>query len=113
MLKDLKSLPEWREACLRYRYDITKFAVEGLNMTKEAGQAVTWQQRILFLSIARDGSRTSVASGHGCFGINTSVMMATGEVVPVQQIRVNDLLMGDNGKSKRRVLQLIRGKEDL
>lgn len=65
MLKDLKSLPEWKEACRRYRYDITRFAVEGLNMTKEAGQAVTWQQRLLFLSIARDGSRTSVASGHG------------------------------------------------
>ena len=65
MLKDLKSLPEWREACLRYRYDIFRFAVEGLNMTKEAGQEVTWQQQLLFLSVARDGSRTSVASGHG------------------------------------------------
>lgn len=65
MLKDLKSLPEWKEACLRYRYDITRFAVEGLNMTKESGQAVTWQQQLLFLSVARDGSRTSVASGHG------------------------------------------------
>lgn len=50
---------------MRYRYDITRFAVEGLNMTKEAGQEVTWQQHLLFLSVARDGSRTSVASGHG------------------------------------------------
>jgi len=65
MLKDLKSLPEWEEACLRYRYDITRFAVEGLNMTKEAGQEVTWQQHLLFLSVAQDGSRTTVASGHG------------------------------------------------
>lgn len=113
MLKDLKSLPEWREACLRYRYDITRFAVEGLNMTKEAGQAVTWQQRILFLSVARDGSRTSVASGHGCFGRDTPIMLANGDVVPVQEVRVNDQLMGDNGKSVRNVLQLIRGKEDL
>lgn len=113
MLKDLKSLPEWRQACLRYRYDITRFAVEGLNMTKEAGQAVTWQQQLLFLSVAQDGSRTSVASGHGCFGRDTPVMLATGEVIPVQQVRAGDLLMGDDYKSSRRVLQLIRGKENL
>ncbi|HCA5286852.1 TPA: terminase [Acinetobacter nosocomialis] len=113
MLKDLKSLPEWQAACLRYRYDITRFAVEGLNMTKAAGQEVTWQQRLLFLSVARDGSRTSVASGHGCFGRDTPIMLATGEVVPVQNIRANDLLMGDDHKSQRRVIQLIRGIENL
>lgn len=65
MLKDLVTLPEWHEACARYRYDITRFAIEGLNMTREAGQEVTWQQELLFASVARDGSRTSVASGHG------------------------------------------------
>lgn len=76
MLKDLKSLPEWEEACLRYRYDITRFAVEGLNMTKEAGQEVTWQQHLLFLSVAQDGSRTTVASGHGTGKTRSAAIIA-------------------------------------
>lgn len=65
MLEDLKTLPAWHEFCKRYRYDITRFAVEALNMTEEAGQAVTPQQEMLFTSIQVPGSRTTVASGHG------------------------------------------------
>ena len=65
MLDDLMLLPEWQEVCQRYRYDITRFAVEALDMTIQAGQAVTWQQELLFKSIVVPGSRTSVASGHG------------------------------------------------
>jgi len=64
-MDNLLELPEWFEACERYRYDITRFAVEALGMTAEQGQAVTWQQELLFDSIAIPGSRTSVASGHG------------------------------------------------
>lgn len=65
MLDDLMVLPEWHEVCKRYRYDITRFAVEALDMTFKSGQAVTWQQELLFESIVVPGSRTSVASGHG------------------------------------------------
>ncbi len=65
MLNDLLLLPEWHEVCKRYRYDITRFAVEGLDMTEKSGQAVTWQQELLFESIQIPSSRTSVASGHG------------------------------------------------
>lgn len=64
-MEDLLTLPEWHAVCERYRYDITRFAVEALNMTEAAGQAVTHQQEILFKSIEIPGSRTSVASGHG------------------------------------------------
>ena len=59
MLADLKTLVEWKEACLRYRYDITRFMIEALDMTP------TWQQDLLLSSIALDGSRTTVSSGHG------------------------------------------------
>lgn len=111
MLNDLMLLPEWHEVCKRYRYDITRFAVEALDMTEQAGQAVTWQQELLFESIQIPGSRTSVASGHGCFGIDTSIMLADGSVKPVQDITINDQLMGDDGKSSRNVLDLIRGRE--
>lgn len=65
MLDDLLTLPEWHEVCRRYRYDITRFAVEALDMTEKSGQAVTWQQELLFESIVVPGSRTTVASGHG------------------------------------------------
>lgn len=65
MLRSLLELPEWHVACKRYRYNITRFAAECLNMTVAAGQPVTWQQHDLFTSIALPGSRTSVASGHG------------------------------------------------
>lgn len=58
-LKSLKDIPEWHELCVRYRYDITRFAIEALGITP------TWQQDLLFQSIAVPGSRTSVASGHG------------------------------------------------
>ena len=101
MLEDLRLLPEWHEVCERYRYDITRFAVEALNMTTEAGQAVTWQQEMLFESIQIPGSRTSVASGHGCFGVDTPIMHADGTIKPVQDITLDDKLMGDDGKSSR------------
>lgn len=112
-MDDLRLLPEWHEVCKRYRYDITRFAVEALNMTTEAGQAVTWQQELLFQSIAVPGSRTSVASGHGCFGIDTPIMLADGTVKPVQDITLDDKLMGDDGKSCRNVLDIVRGRERL
>ena len=38
-MDDLLDLPEWNEACKRYRYDITRFAVEALGMTEKEGQA--------------------------------------------------------------------------
>lgn len=113
MLDDLMLLPEWQEVCQRYRYDITRFAVEALDMTIQAGQAVTWQQELLFKSIVVPGSRTSVASGHGCFGIDTPIMLSTGKVKKVQDIQVGDKLMGDDGNSVRNVLELKRGQENL
>ena len=107
MLADLKTLVEWKEACLRYRYDITRFMIEALDMTP------TWQQDLLLQSIALDGSRTTVSSGHGCFGIDTPIMCANGKIKPVQNVAVGDKLMGDDGQSVRHVLELKRGKENM
>lgn len=58
-LEKLTDIPEWWELCARYRYDIYAFAVEALGVNP------TWQQALLFESIVYDGSRTTVASGHG------------------------------------------------
>lgn len=106
-LKDLQQLPEWHHACVRYRYDIGRFATEALGMD------YTWQQEELFLSIAMDGSRTSVSSGHGCFAKGTQIMLASGQGIAVEDITINHHLMGSNGRSSREVLYLERGTEEM
>lgn len=58
-MKALTDIEEWWDLCIRYRYDLYAFSVELL------GIEPTWQQKLLFDSICFDGSRTSVASGHG------------------------------------------------
>lgn len=103
----LKDIPEWWDFCVKYRYDLYAFAVECIGMEP------TWQQELLFESIVFDGSRTSVASGHGCFGKGTPIMLADGTVKPVEKVKFDDSLMGADGKSKREILQLIKGKEQL
>ena len=106
-LKSLEQLPEWKTACQRYRYDIGRFSVEALGMD------YTWQQDELFNSIAMDGSRTSVSSGHGCFAKGTQIMLANGQSINVEEVTINHHLMGADGKSSREVLYLERGKETM
>ncbi|MCO8088184.1 Hint domain-containing homing endonuclease [Acinetobacter indicus] len=106
-LKSLELLPEWKFACERYRYDIGRFAVEACNMS------YTWQQDELFNSVAIDGSRTSVSSGHGCFAKGTPIMLADRTVLPVEDITIHHFLMGDDGQSRREVLYLERGQEEM
>lgn len=106
MLKPLFSLPEWHAACKRYRYDIPRFAIEGL------GMEITWQQFELYTEVAIPGSRVSVSSGHGCFGLNTLIKMYDSTFKYVQDIEENDLVMGDDGES-RLVTHILRGKEKL
>lgn len=110
-LQDLKTVPEWYEFRIRYQFNLVGFAVEVLGMTKENGQELTWQQELLFDSISIPGSRTSVASGHGCFGKGTPIMLATGDVIPVEDVKPMDRLMGGDGSSFRTVLELRRGSE--
>lgn len=47
-----------------------------------------------------------------CLGYNTPVMKANGSIVPVQDIRVGDQLMGDDSQP-RNVLSLARGQEQM
>lgn len=52
-------------------------------------------------------------NGHGkCFGVNTPILMYNGEIKNVQDIKVGDLVMGDDSRP-RKVLELCRGKEML
>ena len=104
-LKSLESLPEWKAVCQRYRYDIGRFSVEALGMD------YTWQQDELFNSVAQDGSRTSVSSGHGCFAKGTGIKLANGHNIAVEDVTIDHWLMGADGKSSREVLYLERGRE--
>lgn len=106
-LKKLETVPAWKQACLRYRYDISRFSIEALGMD------YTGQQEELFNSIAFPGSRTSVSSGHGCFAKGTPIMLSDGSVIPVEEVTIDHFLMGDDGQSRREVLYLERGTEEM
>jgi len=96
--------PRWLPFCQNYAGDLVRFAVE------VQGVQPTPQQIELYRSVATSRSRTSVASGHGCFAAGTLIMRANGECVPVEQIAVGDRLMGPDG-APRHVRCLIRGSE--
>ena len=103
----LNQLPEWRALCHRYRYNIELFAFEAL------GIDYTLQQKQLFLSVAQDGSRTSVSSGHGCFAKGTMIRLYDGSSIAVEDVTIDHYLMGDDGKSSREVIYLQRGREEM
>ncbi len=97
--------PRWLPFCQEYAGDIVRFAIE------VQGVQPTPQQILLYRSVAVSRSRTSVASGHGCFAPGTLIMRSDGECVPVESVRVGDRLMGPDGASARNVLELKRGRE--
>lgn len=99
--------PLWLELCREYQGDIVRFAVE------VCGYDLSTQQIRLLTSVARSRSRVSVASGHGCFANGTSIMLSSGQCVPVESIVPGDKLMGPDGSSVRHVLELKRGREPM
>ncbi|CAH6421552.1 Superfamily II DNA or RNA helicase [uncultured virus] len=59
------------------------------------------------------GGIISVGCGQGkCIARDTPVLLWSGLVLPVQQIKVGDFLMGDDGEP-RKVLSLARGREEM
>lgn len=102
----LLNLPEWYRFCAKYRYDLFGFAVDVV------GLKPTWQQKILFDSIVFDGSRVSVASGHGCFGRGTLVRLFNGKTKAVEHLKIGDQLRGDDNTA-RDIVGTIKGREEL
>lgn len=98
--------PNWWRFCEKYRYDLFGFAVDC------AGINPTHQQQLLFESIQFDGSRTSVASGHGCFAKGTMIRLLDGSTKAVEEITLDDQIMGDDGKV-RDVIALADGTEEM
>lgn len=97
--------PRWRDFVKRYAGDMERFAREVTRLD------LSEQQEALFMEVQVPRSRVSVASGHGCFAMGTPVMLSSGEVVPVESVGVGQTLMGGDGASVRKVLQLKRGRE--
>lgn len=90
----------------RYCFDLPRFAKE------VCGLDLTWQQVEVCENVHIPGSRTTISSGHGCFGAGTKIMLSDGNIRNVEDIVVGDKLMGDDG-TIRNVLELYRGKEKL
>ena len=62
---------------------------------------------------AGGGAILEVPCGRGkCLGRDTPILLYSGMVVPVQDIQVGDVLMGDDS-SPRNVLSLARGRENM
>ena len=96
--------PRWLPFCEAYAGSLERFAIE------VQGVQPTPQQLELYRSTSPSRSRTTVASGHGCFAAGTMVMLAGGEALPVEQVQPEMCLEGPDGLS-RRVECLIRGRE--
>ena len=76
------------------------------------GVSPTLQQGDLLSAYAEYGAHVSCRSGHGCFGAGTPILLLNGLRVPVEDVRVGDVLFGDDGTT-RTVLSLKGGREAL
>jgi hypothetical protein len=99
--------PRYKAFVERYCFDPLRFCIE------VAGITPTWQQVDLLEAVAVPGARVSVSSGHGCFAAGAQILRADGSLAAVEDISVNDTLMGPDGASLRKVLSLARGREEM
>ena len=68
------------------------------------------EEQLLCYNNAKNGKNLLITGSGGCHAINTEILMYDGTIKLVQDIIVNDLLMGDDS-TPRSVLNLIRGNE--
>lgn len=68
------------------------------------------QKQLLCYQNVKTNKNVLITGSGGCHAINTEILMHDGTIKLVQDININDLLMGDNS-TPRTVLKLIRGKE--
>ena len=74
---------------------------------REKEQCIYIDYNIINLNIGIQSDKT----GYGkCLGLNTPIIMFNGEIKMVQDIQVNELVMGDDSSS-RRITSLARGEE--
>ena len=54
----------------------------------------------------------SVDSGK-CFGINTPILMKNGDIKMIQNIKIGDVVMGDDYKKGKKVRMLVKGRTSM
>jgi hypothetical protein len=103
----LQNDKRWKPFIARYASDPERFAreVQGIFLSE--------QQTDLAALVASPDSRTAVPSGHGCFAKGTEIMLASGDVIPVEEILPGQRVMAANGQSSRLVCELRRGRENM
>jgi len=99
--------PRYEQFVDRYQCDPMRFAVEVCNAD------LSYDQQCLFQAIVPPTAKVSVVSGTGCFGKGTPMMRSDGREIAVEDVHAGDLLMGDDGKSIRKVIELKRGQEPM
>jgi len=105
-MSTLFSNPDYIDFCARYRNNLMDY------VDHHCRQRMSWQQEDFIRLAQEHGAQVAVASGHGCFGLGTEIMLHSGEIKPVESVNVGDILMGDDG-TPRNVLALKRGREAL
>ena len=68
------------------------------------------EEQLLCYQNVKSNKNLLITGSGGCHAINTEILMYDGTIKLVQDININDLLMGDDS-TPRTVLNLIRGKE--
>lgn len=96
----------------------TRYNYEHMNKeTRFKGELRDYQKPIIQTCMDKlekhNGGILSVGCGQGkCLGYNTPVLMFDGSIKYVQDIKQNDLIMGDDS-TPRKILSLARGKEQM
>ncbi len=92
----LKKIEEWKSSPLLF--------------VTECIQAKPSDQQAEALALFPKTKRMSIRSGHGCHAINTPIHMYPAGLKLVQDIKVGEEIMGDDG-TPRKVLELYSGRE--
>ncbi len=83
-----------------------------LLFVKDCIQVEPSKQQIDLLTGFAKHKRTTIRSGHGCHAPGTVVLMANGSSRYVEDVRVGEQLLGDDG-TPRNVLELYHGREQM
>ena len=99
--------PSTDKPTLSLRFHKTHF--RDLNTLQETGM-FSAEQKELLIKYVKEKKNIIINGETGCHGKGTLILMANGELKKVEDIKVGELVMGDDG-TPRKVLELHRGQD--
>ncbi len=78
----------------------------------KTGSAELSDEQLEFIDMAMKGESIFLTAPAGCHAINTEILMYNGSIKKVQNIKQNELLMGDDS-TPRKVINLISGTDTM